>query len=476
MRMFERWRTSTDAARFEAYTWWSLVLIMGIVPFIYLGGSGGATTDPEPDASPPVLDLPDGATVVVLVGVAVLHAAAAVRVLRDSLALRLGRGEARRGSLTLLTASTVVAVLAAVLLMPMSVQWPATGGFLATVALAATLAAFGTRWTARRLALAGLPATAVVLLTSVRVPGLGPQHYLLLALASCAIILGFAFSVWLSAWMVEVVRRLEDARSVKSRLAVAEERLRFSRDLHDTLGRSLSAIAVKSELAAELARRGRAESAEEMASVRDLAHGALAEVRSVAEAYRRVDLADELDGARSLLRSTGAVTSMSADTEGISDPAQDVLAWVVREGVTNVVRHSSARHVELVLEQHGDDTVLTLVNDAAAGPEGDDVQTSSADADADADADDGDRPGAGRGSGGAGRVRRGTGLAGLEERVARIGGTLQTRLDGDRFTLRARVPSRLRAQPGDADAGASGPPPGPPPGPPVGATTGETTR
>ncbi|MGO1583392.1 MAG: hypothetical protein ACTHXO_09230, partial [Actinomycetaceae bacterium] len=100
----------------------------------------------------------------------------------------------------------------------------------------------------------------------------------------------------------------------------------------------------------------------------------------------------------------------------------------------------------------------------------------SADADADADADDGDRPGAGRGSGGAGRVRRGTGLAGLEERVARIGGTLQTRLDGDRFTLRARVPSRLRAQPGDADAGASGPPPGPPPGPPVGATTGETTR
>src|SRR5690606_9016579 len=114
---------------------------------------------------------------------------------------------------------------------------------------------------------------------------------------------GMAGSFRISAWMLGVVWEQERTRTVHARLAVAEERLRFSRDLHDVVGRTLSAIAVKSELAAELARRGQEGAVDQMLEVRELAQDSLKEARSVVAGYRTADLAAELEGDRLLLRS-----------------------------------------------------------------------------------------------------------------------------------------------------------------------------
>jgi two-component system sensor histidine kinase DesK len=92
-------------------------------------------------------------------------------------------------------------------------------------------------------------------------------------------IIGFALTFRLSVWVLDLVREMERTRGVQSQLAVAEERLRFARDLHDVMGRNLSAIAVKSQLAGELVRRGRPDAADEVADVRRLAEDSLREVR-----------------------------------------------------------------------------------------------------------------------------------------------------------------------------------------------------
>ena len=91
---------------------------------------------------------------------------------------------------------------------------------------------------------------------------------------------------------------LDRSRTAHARLSVAEERLRFARDLHDVLGRNLSLIAVQSELAAELARRGDQDAAGQMLQVRQVAHESLREMRAVVSGYRTADLGTELAGAQ----------------------------------------------------------------------------------------------------------------------------------------------------------------------------------
>jgi two-component system sensor histidine kinase DesK len=217
----------------------------------------------------------------------------------------------------------------------------------------------------------------------------------------------FRFSVW----VLDLVREMERTRGVQSQLAVAEERLRFSRDLHDVMGRNLSAIAVKSQLAGELVRRGRPEAADEVADVRRLAEDSLREVREVVRGHRSADLAGELAGARSVLRAAGVACTVDGEDGGarLSRQAQTALGWVVREAVTNVLRHSNASCCTISLGTSGGRAELRVVNDGV--PDG-------------AAADDG---------------RRGSGLTGLGERLADAGGSLDTRLDGTSFVLTATL-------------------------------------
>ncbi|GAA2192213.1 sensor histidine kinase [Streptomyces bangladeshensis] len=211
------------------------------------------------------------------------------------------------------------------------------------------------------------------------------------------------------AWTLSVLWEAERAREVEARLAVAEERLRFGRDLHDVLGRNLSVISLKSELAVQLARRGRPEAVEQMIEVQRIAQESQREVRAVVRGYREADLGAELAGAQGVLAAAGIDCEVRADTGGLPAEVQSALGWVVREATTNVLRHGDAGRCQVGLAVLEGRAVLTVENDGAVTP----------------------------GGGG------GSGLAGLRERLAAVGGTLEAGLvDGgrDRFRLVAEVP------------------------------------
>ncbi|WP_445257187.1 sensor histidine kinase [Nocardioides aurantiacus] len=161
----------------------------------------------------------------------------------------------------------------------------------------------------------------------------------------------FLFTVQSSLWLLGVVTELDHGRRNQAALAVAEERLRFSRDVHDVLGRRLSTIAVQAELAATLARRGDERTAEKILEVRATAHDALREARELARGYRPLDLGQELDGAVSLLRSAGI--GCDAVLEDLPEAWHEPAARVVREAVTNVLRHSTASHVRIRCDASG---------------------------------------------------------------------------------------------------------------------------
>jgi two-component system, NarL family, sensor histidine kinase DesK len=169
-----------------------------------------------------------------------------------------------------------------------------------------------------------------------------------------------------SAWTLRIMSELHRSRTAHARLSVAEERLRFARDLHDVLGRNLALIAVKSELAGELARRGDEQAAGQMLEVRRVAHDSLREMRAVVSGYRAADLGVELAGAQDVLRSAGVSCRIIGDAAGLPPDVQAALGWVVREGTTNIIRHSDATACTIdlrVLDSPGTARTVTLSMD-----------------------------------------------------------------------------------------------------------------
>ena len=219
-----------------------------------------------------------------------------------------------------------------------------------------------------------------------------------------------AFALLGTRTLVAVNAELAEAREELAHRAVAEERMRFARDLHDLLGHSLSLIALKSELAGRLAERDPGRARQEMADVESAARQALAEVRDAVSGYRQVSLAQALVEARSALSAAGIALHPPTAVDALPGPVDAVLGWVVREAVTNVLRHSGATTVTVTLDTAEDDVVLGITDD-------------------------------GRGS----AAPRGAGLTGLAERVQRLGGDLRT-ADGDGFRLTARLPLTAPAE------------------------------
>ncbi|MFI6322166.1 sensor histidine kinase [Nonomuraea sp. NPDC050556] len=213
-----------------------------------------------------------------------------------------------------------------------------------------------------------------------------------------------AASMMLWLWLWRTIKEAHHSRDAKARLAVSEERLRFARDLHDLLGHSLSVITLKSELAAKLAERDAGRAAEEIAQVRTLAADARLEVDAAVQGYRQLDLDAELAGVRAALEAAGATCVVEASAADLSPAARALLAWVVREGATNVLKHSTAKRCVITLREG----VLEMRNDGLpAWPSADDS---------------------------------GTGLRGLSERLAAAGGSLSAApTDAGEFVLRAAV-------------------------------------
>ncbi|MDO5533481.1 MAG: histidine kinase [Propionibacteriaceae bacterium] len=205
--------------------------------------------------------------------------------------------------------------------------------------------------------------------------------------------------------VLATTRELEHARDEQARHAVTEERLRFSRDLHDVFGRTLSSVALKAELAAAQAERGRPEAVDTMREVQAIATAAQEEVRAVVRGYREADLAAEVAGARALLESAGIRVSTTT-AQALPAPVSRAFGWVVREAATNILRHSDAADARLAVVRDERGATLTVTND---------------------------RPRPGRPD------AVGSGLAGLAERLAEVGGRLDTDHSDGSFVLTATV-------------------------------------
>jgi two-component system sensor histidine kinase DesK len=233
--------------------------------------------------------------------------------------------------------------------------------------------------------------------------------------------------------------RLKETRAELARAAVAEERLRISRDLHDLLGHSLSLITLKAELAGRVIGTDPERAAREIAELETVARRSLTEVRQAVTSYRQPSLAAELVSSRRMLASAGIDCQFRVPGAYSLPPAVDgLLAWTVREGATNIVRHAGARHARIVVELTGTEASACLSDDGA-GPRGKTMAAIAASGPA-AGAGAGGPAGADGGTG-PGGVPAGSGLAGLAERASRLGGALSAGAgEHGGFRLRVTVP------------------------------------
>ncbi|MFI7497461.1 sensor histidine kinase [Streptomyces sp. NPDC049687] len=230
-----------------------------------------------------------------------------------------------------------------------------------------------------------------------------------------------AYATWISTIvtaviliMSEAVRELRAAREELARRAVEKERLRFSRDLHDLLGHTLSVIVVKSEAARRLAPGHLDAALAQIADIESVGRQALTEIREAVTGYRESSLATELDRARSALTAAGVEPSISRSGTPVEPQTAALLGWVVREAVTNVVRHSGATRCGITVSGTPRHVRLTVTDDGT---------------------------GASCADGG------GTGLTGLRERLAAAGGSLTAGPGaGGGFTVTAELPVDVAEQ------------------------------
>jgi two-component system sensor histidine kinase DesK len=240
--------------------------------------------------------------------------------------------------------------------------------------------------------------------------------------------------------LAQLVGELHAARSDLARMAVSRERLRFARDLHDLLGYSLSSITLKSELTYRLVNTQPARAKRELASILDVARQALADVRVVASSYRNLRLAEEAESVQSVLQAAGVEARVEMSCGDLPLPLDTVLATTLREGVTNILRHSKAQHCTITCTT---DRPRGGTGGRAGGSDGGTVRLEMVNDGVTEEALPGRE---------AGEVT-GSGLDNLVQRLRAVGGTLSAGVGEDElFRLVAQAPlAYQRTQPG-ADA------------------------
>jgi two-component system, NarL family, sensor histidine kinase DesK len=219
--------------------------------------------------------------------------------------------------------------------------------------------------------------------------------------------------------LLETVAELRRTRAELARAAVTEERERFSRDLHDLLGHTLSVMVVKAQAVRRLAATDPEAAAEHAADIERVGRTALLDVRQAVDAMRAPSLPEELVGARDALEAAGIRATIENDATDVPDDAGAVLAWALREGITNVLRHSGASSCTITVTGSGDRAELVVVDDGVGAPTPPDEAT----------------------------VARAGGLDGLRDRVRSAGGSMDATSTGAGFRLVATVPARTGVRP-----------------------------
>lgn len=235
-------------------------------------------------------------------------------------------------------------------------------------------------------------------------------------------------------------RELHAAREEIARLAVMNERLRIARDLHDLLGHNLSLIALKSELAGRLIGLAPERAAVEVYDIENVARTTLQEVREAVASYRQPTLASELHAAQEILAAAGIAYRSESDEsmlDTIPPAIEAVLSWTVREGVTNVIRHSRARQCTICVTRDVQNVHVEITDDGISTPKVTAKQSPVV---------------ASNGVNGNG----GNGLRGLAERVMTLGGSYEAGpRAGGGFHLAVSVPLAQRNQNAGASPGAA---------------------
>ena len=262
--------------------------------------------------------------------------------------------------------------------------------------VAAVLVTGGTAWFCADYALAGY----VPWRTAVLVP-----YFLAVLVMGSGTLYG-------AARLAAILDEVFAARTELAEQALAQERFRVSRDLHDLLGQSLSAVSLKGDLAIRLLDADPPAAHREIESLTNLARTALRGMRAVMRDEHDVSLLAELETARAVLQAAGITVRTTLALPGLPPDLDAVLAWTVREGATNILRHSDASRAAIMASwQHGR-AVLEIINDGAP-------------------------------AGSLAGAAAGTGLAGLADRASAAGGTAAGLHLGDgRFRLRAELPGR----------------------------------
>jgi two-component system sensor histidine kinase DesK len=322
------------------------------------------------------------------------------------LTLAFAAGEQPRGALWLLLAEVVLVYL------PM--RWLGLGWFWMQACLMASAPMVLRRWPA-----AVVVATVLVGSDLVNTGVGGFANGASEAAGSAALTAAFwvvyttvvlalpAAGLYGSAWLVRLFEALRQTRAELAAVAVGRERLRVARDLHDLLGQSLSAVSLKGDLAIRLLASDPAAARDEIDSLTGVARDAIRGIRSVSRDEHAVSLDEETRGGTALLAAAGVHTRVDLDLPDLPSAIERLLAWAVREGVTNALRHSQARTCSISGRRRDGIVDLEVVNDGVSEP-----------------------------------VGEGSGLSGLAERATALGGSVSAGPAAGGFRLLVEIPER----------------------------------